>query len=102
MFRLKLTTIKYFLILFNLSLKVSPGAFIIKLFYGCNSFRNIESSAFVKPNKKVNDNSKTLAYCTIELITAVKGFMTQAPGRGSKPGPCYNLLFCPSHFALKL
>ncbi len=37
-----------------------------------------EANKFVKPSKKWLTIAKALAYCTTELITAVKSFMIQA------------------------
>ncbi len=39
---------------------------------------------FVKGNKKGLKIEKTLAYCTMEIITAIKRFMIQALGRSVK------------------
>ncbi len=39
-----------------------------------------KASVFVKASKKRLPVAKALAYCTTEVITAVKSFMIQGPG----------------------
>jgi hypothetical protein len=56
---------------------------------------------FVRASKKQLTVAKALAYCTMELITAVKNFIIQAPGLNytfnSKPLPLAFPLTLPSY-----
>ena len=51
-----------------------------KTYYGHNLFCTYKDSVFVKASKKWLLIAKALAYCTTELITAIKGCIKQAPG----------------------
>jgi hypothetical protein len=55
------------------------GACIIKLITAVINSVKQKATAFVKASKKLLTIVKALAYCTTELITAVKSFMIQAP-----------------------
>jgi hypothetical protein len=57
-----------------------PGNCNIKLFTAVINSVTKKASVFVKVIKKWLIVTKALAYYTKEFITAVKSFMTQAPG----------------------
>ncbi len=60
-------------------MNTTPGACIIKLITAIINYVTQKASVFVKTSKKWRTIENALAYCTTELITAVKSFMIHSP-----------------------
>jgi hypothetical protein len=65
--------------MFNVNELIRPGACIIKHFMAVINSIMYKASVFVIVNNFKFALTNTLAFNIIELITAVKGFMIQAP-----------------------
>jgi hypothetical protein len=61
------------------TLKISPGACIIKLIIVIINSVTYKASVFIKAGKKSLPKAKALAYCTTEVIMAIESFIIQAP-----------------------